>query len=628
MKHLFKFFLTTLTVVILLVLSGCKKESVTPTLTTSSVQDITYTSAKSGGEITDNGGAAVTVRGTCWSTSTKPTVADNFTTEGPGSGKFVCNMEDLTSGTTYYIRAYATNSAGVGYGNEYSFKTTDLAVATLTTTAITGVTFTSAVSGGEITEDGGSDISARGIVWGIISNPTTANSKTSDGSGKGLFTSSMTDLTPGTTYYVRAYAINSAGTAYGTEVSFITTAVVIPTLTTNAVTAITSETATSGGIITNEGGGPVTERGICWSTTENPTTASNKRAELNGTGSFTSNLNGLTGNTTYYVRAYAINSAGTAYGNQVSFTTTVVLLPTLTTTEPSELTSIGAKTGGNISNTGGGVITAKGVCWSTSENPTTINNKTSDTSESTSFVSNITGLTNGTAYHIRAYATNSAGTAYGNEYIIMTPVTDIEGNLYKTVLIGAQVWMSENLKVGKLNDNASIPNVPDNAQWIAMTTPAYSWYNNDATNKNIYGALYNWITINTGKLCPTGWHVPTDEEYNTMEIHLGISASVVNNWGFRGTDEGTKLKGTSTWSAGGNGSNSSGFNALAGGYRQWDDGSFPGVGVITYFWTSSDDAANGNPTVGWYRRADNNETRIHKGATEKEGGKYVRCMKN
>jgi uncharacterized protein (TIGR02145 family) len=623
-----KVFITAILIVAISVLSACKKESVTPTLKTSVIQEITYTSAASGGEITDNGGAPVTAHGICWSTSAKPTIADSFTNEGAGSGSFVCKMEELIEGTTYYVRAYATNTAGVGYGNELSFKTTELAVATLTTAVVTGITYTSGTSGGDIIDNGGSEITSRGIAWNTLNNPTTENSHTSDGSGTGLFSSSLTDLIPGTTYYVRAYATNRTGTAYGNQLSFTTTAIVLPSLTTADVTDITSETATSGGNVTNDGGGTVTTRGVCWSTTENPTTANSNTSNDNGTGTFVSNLTGLTGGTTYYVRAYATNAAGTAYGNQVSFTTILIVPPTLTTADLTEITSTSAISGGNISNTGGGAITAKGVCWSTTENPDTGDNSTVESSGTAIFISNITGLSDGTVYYVRSYATNSAGTTYGNQITFITPVTDIEGTVYKTARIGTQVWMAENLKVARLNDNTGIPNIPGNPEWMAMSTPAYSWLSNNSANKDVYGALYNWFAVNTGKLCPDGWHVGTDAEYNTMEMHLGISAADVNLWGFRGTDEGTELKAASTWTAGGNGTNVSGFNALAGGYRQWSDGSFPGVGVITYFWTASDDAANGNPTVGWYRRVDNNETRIYKGATEKEGGKYVRCIKD
>jgi uncharacterized protein (TIGR02145 family) len=600
-----------------------------PTLTTSDISEVTTTTAKSGGNITSDGGGEVTARGVCWSTSENPTTENSITVDGSGTGLFESSMTELTAGTTYYVRAYATNVAGTAYGNQVSFTTIAVVVPELTTTVVSGITNTTAQSGGNISIDGGSPVTARGVAWSTTENPTTANDTTLNGSGTGGFVSQLTELTPGTTYYVRAYATNSAGTAYGNQVSFTTTAIVIPTLTTAAVTAITSETATSGGNITANGGSPVTARGVVWNTTENPTITNSSTSNGTGTGSFVSNLTGLAAGTTYYVRAYATNSAGTAYGNQVSFTTAVIPgVPVLATTQFSEITPTSVVTGGTISNNGGSAIVANGVCWSTSENPTIADNITTNALGSATFVSSITGLTPGTVYYVRAYASNSSETGYGNQLILTTSISDIEGNVYRTVLIGTQLWTAVNLKTSKLNDNTDIPNVTGNAEWIAQTTMAYSIYSNNAANKDTYGALYNWHTVNTGLLCPAGWHVPTDVEYNTMEMYLGIPAADINVYGFRGSDQGTQLKGTTTWDAGGNGTNSSGFNALARGYRQWTTGQFWGSGVNTYFWTSTDDASNGNPTVAWYRRLDNTDTRSYKATTEKTGGKYVRCIKD
>ena len=198
---------------------------------------------------------------------------------------------------------------------------------TVTTATISDITGNTATSGGNITNDGEATVTARGVCWSTTENPTTASSKTSDGTSTGSFTSNLTNLTEGTAYYVRAYATNSVGTAYGNELSFTTTSVTtvgLPTVTTATISDITGNTATSGGNITNDGEATVTARGVCWSTTENPTTASNKTVDGLGTGSFTSNLTNLTAGTTYYVRAYATNSMGTAYGNELSFTTTNV----------------------------------------------------------------------------------------------------------------------------------------------------------------------------------------------------------------------------------------------------------------------------------------------------------------
>jgi hypothetical protein len=191
---------------------------------------------------------------------------------------------------------------------------------TVTTTSVSAITGSTATSGGEVTSDGGGTITARGVCWSTSANPTTANSLTSDGTGTGSFSSAISGLSPLTTYYVRAYATNAAGTSYGNQVSF-TTAAALPTLTTTAVSSITLSTGSSGGNITSNGGAAVTARGVCWSVYPNPTIADPKTTDGSGSGSFTSSITGLPHLTTLYVRAWATNSAGTAYGNEVTFTT-------------------------------------------------------------------------------------------------------------------------------------------------------------------------------------------------------------------------------------------------------------------------------------------------------------------
>jgi hypothetical protein len=190
-----------------------------------------------------------------------------------------------------------------------------------------------------------------------------------------------------------------------------------------------------------------------------------------------------------------------------------------------------------------GVINC-GVCWSTSQNPTIVPNKTLDyykipdflvyyinwgTPNST-FTSHITGLTANTTYYIRAYATNNSGTGYGQQIQFTTPlditgeagtIIDIDGNTYSTIGIGGQRWMAEDLKTTKFNDGTYIPLVPDSLKWGLLTTPGYCWYNNDSTYKKTYGALYNGYSIQTGKLCPTGWHIPAIKEWFTLAYYLG-----------------------------------------------------------------------------------------------------------
>ena len=294
-----------------------------PTVTTGEVSNITQTSAQGSGNVINSGGANVTERGVCWSTSHNPTISGNHANNGTGTGGFTVNMTGLTANTRYYVRAYAKNSAGVSYGNEVDFTTAQTVSApTVTTSQVTNVQQTTATGGGNVTNSGGATVTERGICWSTSHNPTTSGSHANSGTGTGSFTVNMTGLTANTTYYVRAYAINSAGMSYGSEVSFTTQqALTVPTVTTNEVTNIQQTTATCGGNVTNSGGATVTEHGICWSTSHNPTTSGSHSNCGIGMGAFTVNMTGLTTNTTYYVRAYATNSAGTAYGVEVNFTT-------------------------------------------------------------------------------------------------------------------------------------------------------------------------------------------------------------------------------------------------------------------------------------------------------------------
>ena len=193
---------------------------------------------------------------------------------------------------------------------------------TVTTDAITGISASGATGGGNVTSAGTGTVSARGVCWNTSGTPTTANSKTTDGSGTGVYTSTLSGLTAPTTYYVRAYATSQYGTSYGAETSFVTIAP--PTVTTtDPASKIKGTTALVRGEVISTGGADITERGICYSTSTGPDTGDNKVAESGtfGIGGFSASLTSLTRNTTYYARAYAINPEGTSYGSEISFRT-------------------------------------------------------------------------------------------------------------------------------------------------------------------------------------------------------------------------------------------------------------------------------------------------------------------
>jgi uncharacterized protein (TIGR02145 family) len=598
--------------------------STIPTIITTTITSITATTASGGGNITSDGGATITARGVCWSTSANPTILDSKTTDGTGIGNFVSNLTGLNASSTYYVRAFATNNAGTAYGNELTFTTLNLP--TITTASIYSITQNTAAGGGNITNNGGASVTAKGVCWNTSGTPTTADNKTSDGSGSDSFASSLTGLAPNTTYYVRAYATNSVGTAYGNQVSFKTT-ILLPTLTTDDVSSITTTTAICGGNITSEGGALVTARGICWNTVSGPTVDNAITTDGSGTGAFISSLTGLVRGVTYYVRAYATNSGGISYGNEVSFTTNIVL-PTLTSLSVSAITATTASSGGYINDDGGAPVTARGVCWSISPNPTTSNSKTNDGSGTGSFVSALSGLIPEAVYYVRAYATSSVGTAYGNQVSFKTcgTVTDIDGNVYNTVTIGTQVWMKENLKTTKYNDGTAISNITVNATWTALTTGAYCDYSNTPANSTTYGRLYNWYAVdnnaatrvasNGGKnVCPNGWHVPTDAEWTTLTTYLG-GESVA----------GGKLKetGTTHWESPNEGAtNETGFTALPGGNRN-NNGAFNEIGTNGFWWSSTESAA----ATAWYRAIYYNFSSVFRFSYYKLYGFSVRCLRD
>ena len=201
-------------------------------------------------------------------------------------------------------------------------------------------------------------------------------------------------------------------------------------------------------------------------------------------------------------------------------------------------------------------------------------------------------------------------------------VKDCEGNDYKTIMIGTQTWMAENLKTTKYDDETLIPNVIDDATWNSLTSDAYCWFNNDIGNKDIYGALYNWHAVKTGKLCPEGWHVPSDSEWKQLEMALGMTHEQADAFSWRGTDQGTQMKTTSGWNDNGNGTNSSGFSGLPSGYR--GNSNFVYIGYYGFWWTSSE----GSEGKALVRGLNYSGTTVSRGSGNAEYGNSVRCLRD
>lgn len=317
----------TIFIVVITFLGGCTKEQKieTPSVTTINPTSITTNTAVLGGNITKDGGATVTERGLYIGLNSDPVLGGEkkkylLGDNNPFSGK----IGDLQLNTTYYVKAYAINEKGVGYGNLVSF-TTLAALATITTNPITIITKSSSQSGGNITNDGGASITARGVCWSTFQNPTIENNKTIDGTGKGIFSSTITGLKAYTTYYVRAYATNSIGTIYGQEISFKTISDSPPTVTSHGGIAdfISSTCAYVGGKVVDDVALQITEQGIYYGTSNNPEISGIliKLENIASDKSFGIDLTKLSPNTVYYVRAYAKNVNGIGFGSTLSFTT-------------------------------------------------------------------------------------------------------------------------------------------------------------------------------------------------------------------------------------------------------------------------------------------------------------------
>lgn len=203
-------------------------------------------------------------------------------------------------------------------------------------------------------------------------------------------------------------------------------------------------------------------------------------------------------------------------------------------------------------------------------------------------------------------------------------VTDIDGNVYETIEIGEQEWMAENLRVTKYRNGETIENITSNEDWSVLATGAYCGYDNDESNIETYGLLYNWYAVNdNNNIAPEGWHVPTDDDWKQLEIYLGMSQEEVDQTGYRGTDVGYMMQSTSGWNYNRNGNNSSGFTALPGGCR-YKNGNFIELGNYAYFWSSS-------PAYGdfaWYRELRYGYSTVRYWSEYRQNGFSIRCIKD
>ena len=779
MRINFSFFSITI-IFMVMAIFGCKEDPPQatpkiPTITTTTISDISAVSAVTGGNITSDGGSAVIARGVCWATSQTPTITNFKTTDGTGSGIFASSVIGLIPNTTYFVRAYASNSIGTAYGSSETFKTNSdipsildyvptglihptleelISIPTIESLDSTLVPSVKSISNNvpfvsldvpvalnqfpylncagyavgygmmgflfriiEGRDHNFSDPFSAHYIWNQLNDKknkaikirSAFNLVKEQGCSKMSFIPlndsvnqpsslardnasnyKLTDFYRFSTlsidnikyYLIKGYPIvigvnvdflftryektkfnlingklvlkkfsdsnryghamlicgyddtinafkvlNSFGPEWGengffwfdydffkkaitetppyTKFQIYVGFVKRPVLSTKSASVITDISAQLGGTIYSDWGYNISEKGICWSTSPDPSINNNKISNGAGKESFISNLTGLFPGTKYYVKAYAINSQGPSYGLQVSFTTAVGSLPVAAFT--ASPTTINAEQSVQFTDQSTNVPTS----WSW-----TFGDGGTSTTRNPSHIYVYEGT-----YTVSLIAINSFGSDSETKtnYITVVPttgtVTDIDGNIYHKITIGTQVWMAENLKTTKYRDGINIPNVTDNDIWWKLTSPGYCWYNNDSNNKNIYGALYNWYTVNTGKLCPMGWHIPSDSEWTTLTTYLGGDLFA-----------GLKLKesGTSHWQSSNlEVTNSSGFTALPGGSRDYK---FGGIGITGNWWLST--ATDFSINDAWFVRLYSLNSDALKLHTFKPTGYSVRCLRD
>lgn len=654
--------------------------AVTPLVTTAQTEYITSTSAKFKGFVTASGGTPVTGRGFCWSTAPNPTVSDNHTVNGSGTGRFTENLAGLTPGTTYYMRAYATNSVGTAYGEQQSFTTCDSLICDSTLTDYDGNIYHTVVIGQQC--------------W-MRENLRTTHLPNG------------TAIPVGTTVYYEPYRFipnndSSLVSSYG--YLYNKYAVMNGCSPSNTNPSGVQGICPTGWHVPSKAeweqlvhflGSRVEYRCGCGSNDIAQSLAATSGWQQSidpcSTG-FDVNANNSTGfsalpagyysygphgtnefslfwsstiksnNSDIYYRIQIEKSGRGVYMGEILFDavsvrclrddSSAIVIPSVTTDTLSAISISSATCGGFVSGSGGSYVTARGVCWSILPDPTTDDSHTTDGSGNGSFTSTITGLLPSTTYHVRAYATNIAGTAYGEELTFTTwpafycgidSATDYDDNHYPTVEIGSQCWMKENLRTTHFPDGAIIPDGSDAAP--SMYNPYRYFPSADSLNTPILGYLYNWPAVmhnatssNTTEwsgvqgICPLGWHVPSKAEFDQLINYLSSQPQYV--CGEDNSNVAKALAATTGWQSSNfycavgtypQANNATGFTAYPLGY--YLDGIYVDATTMAPFWSATQIVLDGNYGAYYLRIQVHDPNLITTGLLQRLG-LPVRCLRD
>ena len=667
---------------------ACKKEKErVMTVINDSISDVSYITAKAYATIIDPG-EGIKQHGHCWSTNAESITinTENKTENGAAytPGSYSSILTNLSPDESYYVRAYIKNGKTVTYGHDViPFTTLSIGKPIVTTGTVTNITESSAKVSATLNSLGTGASSV--IQHGHCCSSETITPVIEDNENKtslglrdsiGNFESTLVGLSPGTHYYVRAYATNAAETVYGDSISFTTrkhmqaefdaeprsgdyplsihftdmstgdidswywnfgddelSSSQNPLHTYNDPGSYTVTLTVSGET------GSVSETKHDYIIVNDPSTApiadfmANRTSILIGeTVSFTDqSLNNPTswswdfgdgGASTYQNPSHTYNTQGTysvtlnvsnSYGSDSETKTDYIIASASGAAPVANFTAdkTSFTEGETVNFTDQSTNGPTSWSWDFGDGGTS-------SSENPSYQYNTEGI-----YSVTLTVTNSYGsdTETKSNYITVgekcpSTVTDYDGNVYNTVQIGNQCWMTENLKTTKYNDGTDIPFISDGIEWGNLSSHAYCWYNNSAVNAQTYGVLYNWYTVNNGNLCPTGWHVPTDDEWYILTDYLGGESIA-----------GGKLKesGTMHWESPNTGAtNETGFTALPGGYRG-TEGSFAFIGLNGHWWSATEDF----DIFAWSRRIYHDSSIVDRNySCNKRHGFSVRCLRD